>query len=107
MGIQLRMDTDEPNAAFGRNHRFWTAAGSEAPRRFWKQPSARKAVSPLRSATAVQIFIVRARSCRIVLRIFARKRRRRAIFVESHIKQIPAPAERHQRYAAPDGAFLF
>ena len=50
------------------------------PRRFWKQPAARKAVSPLstlrsaatedgRSATAVQIFVVRARSCRIVLRI--------------------------------------
>ncbi len=29
----------------------------------------RKAVSPLRSATAVQIFVVRARSCRIVLQI--------------------------------------
>ena len=40
-----------------RNHRFWTAAGSEAPRRFWKQPGARKAVSPLRSATAVQNFV--------------------------------------------------
>jgi hypothetical protein len=26
--------TDKSNAAFGRNHRFWTAAGSEAPRRF-------------------------------------------------------------------------
>ena len=48
---------------------FWTAAGSEAPRRFWKQPAVRKAVSPLRSATAVQIFVVRARSCRIVLRM--------------------------------------
>ena len=43
------------------------------PRRFWKQPAARKAVSPLRSATAVQIFVVRARSCRIVLRIGKQK----------------------------------
>ena len=54
------------------------------PRRFWKQPAARKAVSPLstlrsavtedgRSATAVQIFVVRARSCRIVLRTRARR----------------------------------
>ena len=41
------------------------------PRRFWKQPAARKAVSPLPSATAVQIFVIRARSCRIVLRIKA------------------------------------
>jgi len=58
---------------------FWTAAGSEAPRRFWKQPAVRKAVSPLRSslrcasprqaATTVHIFVVRARSCRIVLRM--------------------------------------
>ena len=49
------------------------------PRRFWKQPAARKAVSPLRSglrcasprqaATAVQIFVVRARNYRIVLRM--------------------------------------
>jgi Arc/MetJ-type ribon-helix-helix transcriptional regulator len=31
---------------------FWTAAGSEAPRRFRTQTVARKAVSPLRSATA-------------------------------------------------------
>jgi hypothetical protein len=71
--------TDSPDAAFGRNHNFWTAAGSEAPRRFWRQPAVRKAVSPLRSslrcasprqaATAVQIFVVRARSCRIVLRM--------------------------------------
>jgi hypothetical protein len=58
---------------------FWTAAGSEAPRRFWKQPAVRKAVSPLRSATAVQIFVVRARSCRIVLRI---KTRAKGLFSE-------------------------
>ena len=51
-------------------------AGRE-PRRFGKQPAVRKAVSPLRSslrcasprqaATAVQIFVIRARSCRIVV----------------------------------------
>jgi hypothetical protein len=52
-----------------RSHRVWSAAGSEAPRRFRKQGHARKAVSPLRSATAVQIFAVRARSCRIVVQI--------------------------------------
>ena len=66
-----------------RNHRFWTAAGSEAPRHFWTPPAVSKAVSPLRSslrcasprqaATAVQIFVVRARSSRIVLRIRARR----------------------------------
>jgi len=39
-----------------RNHGLWTAAGSEAPRRFWMPPVVRKAVSPLRSATAVQNF---------------------------------------------------
>ena len=49
------------------------------PRRFWTQPAVRKAVSPLRSslrcasprqaATAVQIFVVRARTRVIVLRI--------------------------------------
>ena len=33
---------------------FWTAAGSEAPRRFGNAVSSRKAVSPLLSATAVQ-----------------------------------------------------
>jgi hypothetical protein len=37
-----------------RNHQFWTAAGSEAPRRFGSSVRSRKAVSPLRSATAVQ-----------------------------------------------------
>jgi len=52
-----------------RNHGFWTAAGSEAPRRFWAQPTVRRAVSPLRSATAVQIFVVRARTLVIVLRM--------------------------------------
>ena len=56
-----------------------SAVGSEAPRRFWAQPTVQKAVSPLRSslrfasprqaATAVQIFVVRARSCRIVVRM--------------------------------------
>ncbi len=43
--------------------RFWTAAGSGAPRRFWTAEFSRilfitllaKAVSPLRSATALQI----------------------------------------------------
>jgi hypothetical protein len=33
---------------------FWTAAGSGAPRRFGCSIRSRKAVSPLRSATAVQ-----------------------------------------------------
>jgi hypothetical protein len=33
---------------------FWSAAGSEAPRRFGSSVRSRKAVSPLRSATAVQ-----------------------------------------------------
>jgi len=33
---------------------FWIAAGSEAPRRFGGSIRSRKAVSPLRSATAVQ-----------------------------------------------------
>jgi hypothetical protein len=47
------MNTDE--------HGFWTAAESEAPRRFWQQAVARKAVSPLRSATAVQIFVIQPR----------------------------------------------
>ena len=45
-----------------RNHGLWTAAGSEAPRRFWMPPVVRKAVSPLRSATAVQIFVIGAPS---------------------------------------------
>jgi hypothetical protein len=35
---------------------LWTAAGSEAPRRFGSSIRNRKAVSPLRSATAVQNF---------------------------------------------------
>jgi hypothetical protein len=35
---------------------FWTAAGSEAPRRFGSSILSRKAVSPLRSSTAVQYF---------------------------------------------------
>jgi len=54
---------------FRRNHSSWTAAGSAAPRRFRKPASARKAVSPLRSATAVQILVVRARSRMIALQI--------------------------------------
>jgi hypothetical protein len=55
------------------------------PRRFCTQPAVRKAVSPLRSslrcasprqaATAVQIFVVRARSCGIVLRIYWKLKR--------------------------------
>src|ERR1017187_7570476 len=36
---------------------FWTAAGSEAPRRFGSFVRSRKAVSPLRSVTAVQILV--------------------------------------------------
>jgi len=36
------------------NQLFWTAAGSEAPRRFGTTAPGGKAVSPLRSATAVQ-----------------------------------------------------
>ena len=39
---------------------LWTAAGSEAPRRFRNQGRAGKAVSPLRSATAVHNFALRA-----------------------------------------------
>ena len=52
-----------------RSHRVWRAAGSEAPRRFRKQDHARNAVSPLRSAAALQIFVVPARSCRIAVQI--------------------------------------
>jgi len=37
---------------YGGSH--WTAAGSEAPRRFWMATYFAKAVSPLRSATAIQ-----------------------------------------------------
>ena len=37
-----------------KNGASWTAAGSGAPRRFRKQPVSPKAVSPLRSATALQ-----------------------------------------------------
>jgi hypothetical protein len=44
-----------------RNHSFWSAAGSAAPRRFRQPKYVEKAVSPLRSATAVQIFVVRER----------------------------------------------
>jgi hypothetical protein len=44
-----------------RNCRFWTAAGSEAPRRFGKPSVVRKAVSSLHSATAVQILAIHAR----------------------------------------------
>jgi hypothetical protein len=54
---------------FRLNHGSWTAAGSAAPRHFRKPAGARKAVSPLRSATAVQIFVVRARSCMMVVQI--------------------------------------
>jgi hypothetical protein len=59
MALIYRM-FEAPGRGLRRNHGFWTAAGSEAPRRFWTQPAVRKAVSPLRSATAVQIFVVRA-----------------------------------------------
>jgi len=38
----------------------WTAAGSEAPRRFGSSLRNRKAVSPLRSATAVPKYLVAA-----------------------------------------------
>jgi hypothetical protein len=45
----------------GRNGGVWTAAGSEAPRRCWKQGQAGKAVSSLRCATAVRIIGALAR----------------------------------------------
>jgi hypothetical protein len=52
------MDTDYFNAETQRGRAatksFWTAAGSEAPRRFGSSIHNRKAVSPLRFATAVQ-----------------------------------------------------
>ena len=48
--------TDEKLAArMSKWQRFWTAAGSEAPRRFGDEENDAKAVSPLRFATAVQI----------------------------------------------------
>jgi hypothetical protein len=49
-----------------RNCRFWTAAGSEAPRRFGEPSVVRKAVSSLHSATAVQILAIPARSFMIL-----------------------------------------
>jgi hypothetical protein len=44
LGDKLQAETDKS----------WTAAGSEAPRRFGSSVRNRKAVSPLRSATAFQ-----------------------------------------------------
>jgi hypothetical protein len=37
--------------------KFWTAAGSEAPRRFRSRAVASKALSSLRSATALQMLV--------------------------------------------------
>src|SRR5688500_3045818 len=44
----------DPDLFSSAEQTVWTAAGSEAPRRSGTTPSASKAVSPLRSATAVQ-----------------------------------------------------
>ena len=52
--------TDEPNAACAATTDFGLRREAETPRRFWKQPVVRKAVSPLRSATAIQIFARRS-----------------------------------------------
>jgi hypothetical protein len=73
-----RTTTDEHSPAKReiRNLTIWSAAGSEAPRRFGEQRQARKAVSPLRSATALQISVIRARSCKIVVQIPEAKERR-------------------------------
>ena len=77
-GIVQRKGAARPS----RNQIFLDCGGNPAerePRRFGISVRSRKAVSPLRSslrcasprqaATAVQIFVVRARSCMIVVRI--------------------------------------
>jgi hypothetical protein len=46
--------TQRRKGAETQSKSFWTAAGSEAPRRFGSSVRNQKAVSPLRSATAVQ-----------------------------------------------------
>jgi len=57
-----RMDTDEPDSARAATTDFGLRRESRSaePRRFWAQPTVRKAVSPLRSATAVKSLFVRA-----------------------------------------------
>ena len=51
-----RKTTDGPGwtqSGSRRRHGIWSAAGSEAPRRFGKQAAPRKAVSPLRSVSSL------------------------------------------------------
>jgi len=63
---QPQMDTDGPSAACAARTGFGVRREAKR-RRFGNEARFRKAVSPLRSATALHIIVVRTRSCTIVI----------------------------------------
>jgi hypothetical protein len=57
------MDTDEPNAACAATMDFGLRREAKRHAAIGRNRAARKAVSPLRSATAVQILVAKLQDC--------------------------------------------